>query len=62
MKAKVLNYTYSDKSGFKVVRIYLEPDFEQAVRDVDLLTEEAADCKDWFLDDVEVFGKHKILI
>ncbi len=56
MKAKVLLFNYDDKSGFEVVRVYLEKDFEQAQKDLDLMSGHASDCKVWSLQDVEVFN------
>jgi hypothetical protein len=55
--AKVLYYKYSDGSGAKVVRAYLEKDFVQADKDLGLLIQEASDCKNWYLIDVELFGE-----
>ena len=56
MKAKVLFGQYDDNSGTMIVRVYLEKDFEQAKRDLQLLQEHASDCKIWALKEVEVFG------
>lgn len=54
---KVLYYKYSDGSGAKVVRVYLEKDFAQAEKDLALMKTEASDYKDWYLADVELFGE-----
>ena len=56
MKAKALVSAYSDGSGFKLVRIYLEQDFENAESDLELLKEHGSDCLNWSLEDVEVYG------
>jgi hypothetical protein len=56
MKAKVLVSAYSDGSGFKVVRIYLEQDFDNAESDLELLQEHGSDSKNWSLEEVEVYG------
>ena len=53
-KSKVLYYKYDDKSNSKPVRVYLENDFEQAESDLGLMKEHASDCKEWFLEEVEV--------
>jgi hypothetical protein len=56
MKAKALVSAYSDGSGFKVVRIYLEQDFDNAESDLELLQEHGSDSKNWSLEEVEVYG------
>jgi hypothetical protein len=56
MKAKALVSAYSDGSGFKVVRIYLEQDFDNAESDLELLKEHGSDSKNWSLEDVNVFN------
>lgn len=56
MEAKVLFCYYSDGSGYQVVRVYMEKDFEQAKKDYDLMVFYASDCRTWKLEDVEVFG------
>jgi hypothetical protein len=56
MKAKALVSAYSDGSGFKVVRIYLEQDFDKAESDLELLQEYGSDSKNWSLEEVEVYG------
>jgi hypothetical protein len=55
MKAKALVSAYSDGSGFKVVRIYLEQDFDNAESDLELLQEHGSDSKNWSLEEVNVF-------
>ena len=37
MKVKVLISQYTDKSGFDVLKVYLEKDFEQIDKDIDML-------------------------
>lgn len=56
MKVKILCFCYSDSSGYKNVRVYLEKDFDQAEKDLTLMNEHASDCKKWKLDEIEVFG------
>lgn len=56
MKAKVLFCYYSDRSACQVVRVYLEKDFEQAIKDYEMMCEFASDCRTWKLEDVDVFG------
>lgn len=53
--AKVLISQYSDKSGSKIVRVYLNKDFEQAQRDLNLLQEHASSDKEWQIQDVEIY-------
>jgi hypothetical protein len=55
MKAKALVSAYSDGSGFKVARIYLEQDFDNAESDLELLKEHGSDSKNWSLEDVNIF-------
>jgi hypothetical protein len=55
MKAKALVSAYSDGSGFKVARIYLEQNFDKAESDLELLQEYGSDCLNWSLEDVEVY-------
>lgn len=55
-KAKVLRFFYTDGSGHKVVRIYLEHDCIQAQKDLNLLHDHASDAKTWVLDDVEIYN------
>ena len=56
MKAKILFCYYSDGSGYQVVRVYMEKDFEQAAKDYEMMCEFASDCRTWKLEDVDVFG------
>ncbi|MBK9723334.1 MAG: hypothetical protein IPO78_17360 [Saprospiraceae bacterium] len=53
MKAKILVISQSDKSGFILPRIYLEPDFEQAKKDLDLIATQTD--KTCYLQDSEIF-------
>jgi hypothetical protein len=59
MKAKVLHYSYSDGSGEKPVRVYLESEYEKAESDLLLMNEFSSDCKDWELTEVELIGTIK---
>jgi hypothetical protein len=62
MKAKALVSAYSDGGGFKVVRIYLEQDFDNAESDLELLKEHGSDSKNWSLEDVNVYeNRNKFL-
>ena len=54
MKAKVLFCYYSDGSGFKPVRVYLEKDFIQANKDYEMMCEFASDSRTWKLEDVDL--------
>lgn len=56
MKAKVLSYYYSDGSGHKAIRAYLEKDFIQAEKDFLMMSEFASDSRNWKLEDVDLFG------
>jgi hypothetical protein len=56
MKAKVLFCHYTDGSGYNVVRVYLEKDFDQAEKDYEMMFEYASDCRSWNLEDVDLFG------
>ena len=56
MKTKVLFCYYSDGSGYQIVRVYLEKDFGQAIKDYEMMCEFASDCRTWKLEDVDVFG------
>ncbi len=49
MEAKVLVSYYTCDNGFEVHRIYLEPDFEQAEKDLDLLVNDSGTSKNWKL-------------
>lgn len=53
---KVLWCWYSDKSGYDIVRVYLEKDFVQAESDLKIMKEFASDSRKWELKDVELFG------
>ena len=57
MKAKILRFFYTDGSGHKTVRIYLEKDWIQAEKDLNLLHDHASDDKTWALDDVEIYNE-----
>lgn len=56
-KAKVLIAEQFDKSGFKILRVYLELDFDQAKKDMQLL-QDASDDKNIKLIDVELYRNH----
>jgi hypothetical protein len=55
MKAKILFCYYSDGSGYQMVRVYFEKDFEQAKKDYEMMCKYASDFRIWKLEDVEVF-------
>ena len=57
MKAKVLVCYYSDRSGYDVVRIYLEKFFDQAKADFDMMRKYASDSRTWVLiENVDIVG------
>lgn len=37
MKVKILTHSYTQEAGFSIIRVYLEPDFDRAKADFDLL-------------------------
>lgn len=53
-KAKVLISYYSGESGFTVHRVYLEPHFNQAEKDLDMC-KELSFSKDIKLEECEVY-------
>lgn len=59
MIAKVLVSYYRQESGHTVHRIYLEPDFDQAEKDLRLLKNEASSIKEWELEDAEIYRGHE---
>ena len=54
MKAKVLMSLHYDRSGYRVLRVYLEPDFAQAEIDKELI--QSVSDKDIHLVECEVFN------
>ena len=60
MIAKVLVSYYPQESGHTVHRIYLEPDFDQADKDLRLLKNEASSIKEWELEETEIYGAHAL--
>lgn len=54
MKAKVLSCYYPGESGYEIVRVYLEPHFEQAAKDYSMTSKYCTD-KFWKLEEVELF-------
>ena len=54
MKAKILRWEHSDKSGNGVSRIYFEPDFEQAEKDLNLIKQHTD--VDYILEDIEIYN------
>lgn len=55
MKAKVLISFYKGEGGHKAHRVYLEPDFEQAQKDLDMIQDADSLGKDWELQECEVY-------
>lgn len=56
MKAKVLFCYYTEGSDFTIVRVYLEKDFEQANNDLEMMIKYASDCRNWDIQEIEVFN------
>jgi len=56
MKAKVLIGYYPGESGFRIARVYLEKDFDQADKDLEMMQEHASDTKTWKLEETELFN------
>lgn len=54
MKSKVLSCSYDDGSNYQVVRVYLEKDFVEAIKDYEMMCQYASDCRKWRLEDVDV--------
>lgn len=59
MKARVLISSHSDRSGFNVHRVYLEPHFDQAVRDYEMVKEIEPLGKELYFFDCELFDPDK---
>jgi len=57
MKAKVLVYKYHDGSGFGTIRIYTENDFEQAEKDLDMLSEFGDNSKIFSLIPTDIYKR-----
>jgi hypothetical protein len=56
MKAKLLISFYRSEGGHKVHRVYLEPHFEQAQKDLDMIQDADSLGKDWELQECEVYN------
>ena len=59
MKAKVLTYQHDNGSGYGTIRVYLENDFEQAEKDLDLLIEFGDNSKTFLLIPTEIYNNYK---
>jgi len=53
---RVLFFEYHDKSGFKIIRIYMQDDFNQAIADRDMLAEFGSDDKNYRVEEVEIYS------
>ena len=56
MKAKVLVSYYSQESGHETHRVYLEKDYSQAEKDLQLISDADQLGKKWELSECELFG------
>lgn len=57
--ARVLFFEYHDKSATKLIRIYMEPDFNQAMLDRDMLSDFGDEGKNYKVEEVEIFKQNK---
>ena len=57
MKSKVLIYKYHDGSGFGTIRVYAENDWEQAEKDLNMLSEFGDNSKIFLLIPTEVYQR-----
>ncbi|WRQ33509.1 hypothetical protein U5907_02410 [Bacteroidales bacterium MB20-C3-3] len=56
MNAKVLITDYRDGRKPMPIRVYMEKDFSQAERDLQLMKTFGDESRNWFLEDAEVYG------
>lgn len=56
MNAKVLITDYRDGGKPMLIRVYMEKDFSQAERDLQLMKTFGDESRNWFLEDAEVYG------
>jgi hypothetical protein len=56
MKAKLLISFYRNEGGHKVHRVYLEPNFEQAQQDLEMIQDADSLGKDWELQECDVYN------
>lgn len=61
MKSKVLYWEYDDRSANGIERLYFEPDFEQADKDLYLLKKHSTD-KSFMLVNVDVYNDKNYII
>jgi len=56
MKAKLLISYYTFESSHKVHRVYLEPHFEQAQKDLTMIQDADSLGKNWELQECEIYN------
>jgi len=55
MKAKILLFTYDDKSATKLIRAFGDQHYEQAENDLSMLQEFGSSDKNYRLEEVEIY-------
>lgn len=54
-KVHVLTSQYNDKSGFKIIRVYIHQDLPQAVKDLKMLSDHGATDREYMLHETELY-------